>query len=102
MTSNIPSNNDLILKITREFEKVVAKIINSKYTETYFSRLKSERLENKKTIDYHKEHLIGKEELLKIKEKLNEELITELNTFSGKLNSDDGTSVQFEDILNII
>ena len=102
MTSNIPSNNDLILKITREFEKVVAKIINSTYAENHFSRLKSERLENKKTIDYQPENLIEEGELLKIKEKLNEELITKLENFTEKLNSDEDTDVQFDDILNII
>tara|TARA_B100000767_G_scaffold201015_1_gene187945 strand:- start:1004 stop:1273 length:270 start_codon:yes stop_codon:yes gene_type:complete len=71
----------MILKITRDFEKVISKIITSKEGQKIINILKEEKYEAIDTIEYHKARLIDEEGVKKIETKLNQELTTKLENF---------------------
>jgi len=92
------SNNDMILEITREFEKVISKIITSKEGIRIINILK----QNIDTVEYNKTHLIDDEEVGEIESKLTNDLLSVMDNFSEELSDSGNSDNLFTDFINII
>lgn len=92
------SNNDMILEITREFEKVISKIITSREGIRIINILK----QNIDTVEYNKTHLIDDEEVEDIKKKLTNDLLSGMDKFYKNVPDSGNVDNLFTDFINII
>lgn len=92
------SNNDMILEITREFEKVISKIITSREGIRIINILK----QNIDTVEYNKTHLIDDDEVEEIESKLTSDLLSGMDKFYENLPDSGNSDKLFTDFINII
>ena len=92
------SNNDMILEITREFEKVISKIITSREGIRIINILK----QNIDTVEYNKTHLIDDNGVKEIESKLTNDLLSGMDNFSRTLSGSENNDDLFTKFIDII